>query len=98
MAAVYGLLGNFRPGKAMIWSAGILAIAGTLLATIGGFGALFAFFVSPDIRAYSRISAYLGFFADFVLGLHLETLLAIAGDPHSILSFAGCFMRASWMG
>ena len=94
MAVVYGLLGNFRPGKAMIWSAGILAIGGTLLATIGGFGALFAFFVSPDIRAYSRISVYLGFFAVFVLGFHLDLLRGYRWKPAFYLLLGGSFVVA----
>ncbi len=40
-----------------------LNFAGILLATVGGFGVLFALLLSPEIRGYNRISVYLGFFA-----------------------------------
>jgi len=43
--------------------AALLTLAGTLLATIGGLGSLFALLVSPQIRSYNRISIYIGFFA-----------------------------------
>lgn len=38
-----------------------LNVAGVLLATLGGFGALFAVLVSPMLRAYNRISVYIAF-------------------------------------
>ena len=94
MAIGYGLLGLVRPGKTLIWSAGVLTIAGTLLATIGGFGALFAFFVSPDIRAYSRISVYLGFFAVFVLGFHLDLVRTYRWKPAFHILLGGLFAIA----
>lgn len=50
----------------------LLTIAGLLFGTIGGFGALFAFIMSPKIRAYNRISIYLAFFAIFAVVLSLE--------------------------
>jgi hypothetical protein len=34
-----------------------------LLATVGGFGSLFALLISPQIRAYNRISVFMGFFS-----------------------------------
>jgi hypothetical protein len=40
-----------------------LNIAAFLLATIGGFGVLFALTVSPQIRAYNRISVFIAFFS-----------------------------------
>ena len=45
-----------------------LATAAVLLATTGGFGALFNVFVSPDIRAYNRIIVFISFFALAGLG------------------------------
>ncbi len=50
------------------WSLGPLAaltIFGTLLGTIGGLGSLFAFLVTPQVRAYDRVAIYLAFFALF---------------------------------
>lgn len=41
----------------------LLNIAAFLLATIGGFGVLFALLVSPQIRAYNRISVFIAFFS-----------------------------------
>jgi phosphoglycerol transferase len=42
---------------------GLLTAAGLALAVVGGGGTLFSYLVSPKIRGYCRISAYLGFFA-----------------------------------
>lgn len=41
----------------------ILVLAAVLLGTIGGFGSAFAFFVSPWIRGYNRISIFIAFMA-----------------------------------
>jgi phosphoglycerol transferase len=51
----------------LFWGAGALTIAGTLLATIGGFGAILSLIIGPDIRAYNRVSPFLAFFSFFVL-------------------------------
>ena len=40
----------------------ILNFSALLLATIGGFGVLFALLISPQIRAYNRISVFIAFF------------------------------------
>ena len=40
-----------------------LAIAGILLATVSGFGAIFALLVNPDIRSWNRMSICLAFFS-----------------------------------
>lgn len=39
----------------------MLNIGAILLATVGGFGTLFNFYVRPEIRAYNRISTLIGF-------------------------------------
>ncbi|WP_018860010.1 hypothetical protein [Rhizobium sp. 42MFCr.1] len=49
------------------WAAGVLVLFGTLLATVGGFGAIFNLLVAPDIRAYNRIIVFLAFFSAVVL-------------------------------
>ena len=41
----------------------LLTFVSFLLGTTGGLGTLFALFVSPDIRAWNRITAYLALFA-----------------------------------
>jgi len=45
-----------------------------LVATIGGFGTLFAYLVSPQIRSYNRMSAYIAFFSLFTVALMLDAL------------------------
>jgi phosphoglycerol transferase len=51
-----------------------LNLAALLLATTGGFGALFALFVSPQIRTYARMHVYIAFFALFCVALLLDRL------------------------
>ncbi len=50
-----------------LWAAGVLAMAGVLLATVGGFGAIFNVLITPDIRAYNRIVVFIAFFAFYTL-------------------------------
>jgi len=49
-----------------------LNIGALLLGTIGGIGSLVAFTGSPWIRAYSRLSIFIGFFALMAVGLLLD--------------------------
>lgn len=51
---------------------GAMNLTALLLGVIGGFGSLFAFFVSPEIRAYNRISVHIAFFSLFALALLLD--------------------------
>lgn len=55
-------------------SAGHMIVAGILVATIGGFGTLFNMFVAADIRAYTRITPFLAFFALLVVALGCDAL------------------------
>jgi phosphoglycerol transferase len=52
-----------RRCSAILYSLGILNLWAVLLGTMGGFGAIFAFVVSPQIRGYNRISAFIGFYS-----------------------------------
>jgi phosphoglycerol transferase len=53
-----------RSETGRLWlGGGQLTVAGLLLATTGGFGALFSLLVTPDIRAYARICPFLAMFA-----------------------------------
>ena len=47
----------------------VLNLAAVLLATIGGFGSLFALLVWAQIRGYNRIIVYIAFFSIFALCL-----------------------------
>jgi phosphoglycerol transferase len=49
-----------------------LNVAAVLLATVGGFGPLFGFLVTPLIRGYNRISVFIAFFSFFGLALILQ--------------------------
>lgn len=51
-----------------------LNISAVLLATIGGFGSIFALLVSPQIRGYNRISIYIAFFSIFTVSLLLDKI------------------------
>jgi len=51
-----------------------LNLAALLLATTGGFGALFALIVSPQIRTYARMHVYIAFLALFCIALLLDRL------------------------
>lgn len=48
--------------------------AALLLGTIGGFGSLFALIVTPQIRAYNRISVFIAFFSVLAACLGLTVL------------------------
>jgi phosphoglycerol transferase len=58
----------------LIESLSILNISAVLLGTIGGFGSIFAHIVSPQIRAYNRISVFIAFFSLFAVILMLQHL------------------------
>src|SRR5262249_7539634 len=52
------------------WPAGPVAALGVyllLLGSIGAFGSLFNLLVTPQIRAYHRISVFIAFFAFFII-------------------------------
>ena len=55
-----------------------LNLAAFLLATTGGFGAVFGFAVSPLIRCYNRMSIFLAFFALAAVALGLARLVRSA--------------------
>jgi len=53
---------------------GLFNISAVLLATIGGFGGVFALLVTPQFRCYNRISIFIAFFSIFAMVLILESL------------------------
>ncbi|MGE0131035.1 MAG: hypothetical protein AB7U82_23400 [Blastocatellales bacterium] len=52
----------------------LLNASAVLIGTVGGFGSLFAHLVSPQIRAYNRISVFIAFFSFFAVALLLDLL------------------------
>jgi phosphoglycerol transferase len=58
----------------LISAVAVLTLSAVLLGTIGGLGALFNFLISPQIRAYNRISVYIAFFSLFAVAFLLDAL------------------------
>jgi phosphoglycerol transferase len=58
----------------------MLAVVAILLATIGGFSALFSVYITPQIRCWNRINLYIGFFSLFSLALLYERSLRACGS------------------
>lgn len=58
--------------RALLSQLSLLNICGVLLATVGGFGSVFALLISPQMRSYNRVSIYLAFFSLFAVVLLLE--------------------------
>jgi phosphoglycerol transferase len=81
-----GLLGTvFIAGRRfgdqgrLLLAGGQLSVAGVLLGTIGGLGSLFALLISPDIRAWNRVSPFLMFFALAGVGIAADAIVRWAG-------------------
>ena len=64
---------RYRAGALWV-GASQLTIWAVLLATIGGFGSLFALLVTPDIRGYARIAPFIGFFSLAGVALAMDSL------------------------
>jgi hypothetical protein len=62
---------RMKPSDLLKQSA-VLAYGCFVLATIGGLGSLFNYVVTPDIRAYNRISVYIAFFSFIAVAWALE--------------------------
>jgi len=63
-----------RGSTAMVLSISRLNLAAVLLGTIGGFGSVFSLLVSPEIRAYNRITPFIAFFSLAAVALTLDSL------------------------
>ena len=59
-----------------------LALAAVALGTVGGVGTMVAWTLTPLIRAYNRISVFIGFFSIAGLLLMVQALLRIARVSH----------------
>lgn len=70
-----------------------------LLGTIGGFGSLIAFFGLPQVRAYNRVSIFIGFFALLALAVWLERLAPrFAQTRARRLTFRGALVLLTLIG
>jgi phosphoglycerol transferase len=63
-----------RPPESILRPLAALNLMAVLTATMGGFGALFALLVSPQIRTYSRFNVFIAFFSLFAAVVLLERL------------------------
>jgi phosphoglycerol transferase len=57
---------------------GVLIVSAVLLGTVSGFGAVFAAAISPDIRAYNRISVFIALFALVTLGVLADRFIGMS--------------------
>lgn len=73
---LWGLLGGppHDPRRELFTALGALTISAVLLATTSGFGSLLAFLVTPEIRAYTRMSVYIAFLSLFAVVIWLDRL------------------------
>jgi phosphoglycerol transferase len=77
----------------------VLNGAGVLLATVGGFGSLFALMLMPSIRGYNRISVYLAFFSLMALVLFVERIFRPHdGSPRRRLAYHGVLLAMLVLG
>lgn len=76
-----GALFSKRQLPELIEALSRLNMAAFLLGTIGGVGVLFALLVSPQIRAYTRISVFIAFFSLIVIAWLLDTLFKRLPSP-----------------
>lgn len=58
----------------------MLNLSGILLATIGGFGTLFALIISPEIRGYNRTVVFIAFLSLFAVGVIVDKLVNLASQ------------------
>jgi phosphoglycerol transferase len=70
-----GAIFSRRKAPDIIDRLSLLNVSAFLLATIGGFGVLFALLVSAQIRAYNRISVFIAFFSLITIAWLLDVVL-----------------------
>lgn len=68
-----GVAARFVDG-ALLSSASRLMLAAVLLATIGGFSSVVALLLTPEIRAYNRITPFIAFFSLTAIALAIDSL------------------------
>jgi hypothetical protein len=70
-----------RPSPVLL-SLSILSVFATLLGTVGGFGAIFAFLISPQMRALNRISVCIAFCCIGAVVILLDKAINKAGSRY----------------
>jgi len=72
-------------GEGLLHDLSRLNVFSVLLGVVGGFGLLFALYVSSGIRAYNRISIFIAFFSLMAVGLGVEHIYRRTLKARSIL-------------
>jgi phosphoglycerol transferase len=67
---------------------GLITLAAIALATTGGVGVLFNRFITPDVRAYNRISPFIAFFCLLAVAIALDALRAYLAKRGRLSAFA----------
>ena len=81
-------LGRLPPGLSeLLHPLARLGLAGVLLGVPGGIGYFIALYVTPNIRAYNRVSIFIAYFSVLGAALLLEHLRRLIGTPRRRLFF-----------
>ena len=100
LLSVAALLLAHRRRDEMLARLGAFNLAALLYGTVGGFGTVFAFAVSPQIRALNRISVFIAFFSLAALAHALQLLLGkVDGERKrtaSAVSLAVALILLAW--
>lgn len=78
--AIFGSFLSTSRGLSVIRQLVALNSSGILLATIGGFGTMFALIVSPQIRGYNRIVVFIAFLSLFAVGVLIDKLCTLTSQ------------------
>ncbi len=62
-----------RTGQTLL-NASRLALAAVLLGTIGGFSSLFSLLISPEIRAWTRLTPFIAFFSLTAVAMVMDSI------------------------
>jgi phosphoglycerol transferase len=77
------LFGSERLRRSRFGTLSALCLSSFLLATVSGFGLIFAMAISPQIRAYTRISVFIAFLCATGIALALDVLRRRIGEGWS---------------
>src|SRR5262249_26949537 len=77
----------------LLLAAATLTLALVLLGTVGGFGSLFNLLVSPEIRAYNRVSPFIALYAWIAMTMVIDRLM-----PSSVMGRAALVLGLGAVG
>ena len=83
LGALAGFPRKSKP-RTLLVSLSFLTILAIIIGTTGGLGPVFAYFISPEIRGYNRISIYIQFFAITAIFVIIDDLLKRFGPSRII--------------